>query len=168
MSGIDRLQAWWQKLTLREQRLLFVAAISLLVGLLYWGVALPAIEKQKQAVELKRTESELLIWVQERANHIVQLRKVEGKGGQEAIVANNSPLNQVVSSSTKRFQIELVRMQPLNQTLQVWIKPSPFNQFIQWIDHLKNSEGVDVEVMDISNSQQPGIIEVKRLLLKRV
>ena len=107
------------------------------------------------------SEQQLLQWVQSTADDIVTLRR---QGG---VVGTAQPLNQVISSSTRQFNIELIRVQPRGEMMQVWIQPLPFSQLVSWIAYLKEKQGVDVEFMDLDRGKVPGVVEVKRLQLKR-
>ncbi|MCG6507489.1 type II secretion system protein GspM, partial [Vibrio parahaemolyticus] len=53
------------------------------------------------------------------------------------------------------------------EMMQVWIQPLPFSQLVSWIAYLKEKQGVDVEFMDLDRGKVPGVVEVKRLQLKR-
>lgn len=162
MNGIiSSVTAWWAGISVREQRLVIGCGLLLLLGGIYWGVVQPVSESAENAQARIKSEKQLLTWVKGKANTIVELR------GSGAAAPSTKPLNQVVSSSTKSYSIELIRMQPRDEMLQVWIKPVPFNRFVQWLAYLKDKQGIDVEFMDISGTDKKGVVEIKRLQLKR-
>lgn len=158
---IDSLQAWWSGTSQREQRLVIACSVLLVMGAIYWGVLQPLNQRAELAQARIQSEKQLLNWVTNKADEITELR---GSGG---IAVSTQPLNQVVSSSIRRYKIELIRVQPRGEMLQVWIKPVPFNQFVDWLTFLKEKQGVDVEFMDIDRSDRPGVIEINRLQFKR-
>ncbi|MFA0349193.1 type II secretion system protein M [Vibrio sp. F13] len=157
---IEPLQAWWTSISQREQRLVIGCSILLVVGVVYWGLIQPLSQRAELAQTRIQSEKQLLTWVTNKANEVVELR---GSGG---IVASQ-PLNQSVPASMRRFNIELIRVQPRGEMLQVWVKPVPFNKFVDWLTYLKEKQGVEVEFMDIDRSDNPGVIEVNRLQFKR-
>lgn len=153
--------SWWSSISQREQRMLIVCSFLLLLFGIYWGVIQP-ISEQKKAAEISvNNEQQLLRWVSDKADHIVELRSLGG------ISTSNEPFNQVISTSSKSYNIELIRIQPRDEMLQVWIKPVKFDQLIHWLAFLQQKKGVQVEFMDISESDIEGMVEVKRLQLKR-
>ncbi|CAH0524377.1 Type II secretion system protein M [Vibrio hippocampi] len=154
-------QSWWVSISQREQRLVVVCALILLVGGIYWGILAPFDQRTELAQSRIQSEKQLLSWVTQQADKITEQREAGG------VVVSSQPLNQVVTSSTRRFNIELIRMQPRNEQLQVWIKPIPFEFFVNWLFYLEQQQGISVEVMDIDKSDQDGVIEVKRLQFKR-
>ncbi len=157
---IEPLQAWWTSISQREQRLVIGCSILLIIGAVYWGVLQPLNARAELAQSRIQSEKQLLAWVSNKADEIVELR---GSGGAKS----SEPLNRSVPASMRRFKIELIRVQPRGEMLQVWVKPVPFNQFVDWLTYLKEQQGVEVEFMDIDRSDTQGVIEVKRLQFKR-
>lgn len=162
MKGrLSFISLWWSTISTREQRLLVSAIVFVVAAVMYWGVAQPLVTRAENAQTKLASEQQLLQWVTNRADTIVELRQRSGAP------SSSKAINQVVSESVKRYNIELIRMQPRDEMLQIWIKPVPFNQFITWIQYLKEQQGIAVEFMDISASDKQGMIDVKRLQLKR-
>ncbi|MCG3725826.1 type II secretion system protein M [Vibrio cincinnatiensis] len=153
---------WWQGISLREQQLLLIGGGAVLLGLLYWGIFAPLSQQSAAAKVRMNSEKQLLQWVESTADQIVSLRQ-QGGG-----VYSTQPLNQVIASSTGQFKIELVRVQPRGDRMQVWIQPVPFSQLIAWLAHLKERQGIDVEFMDLERGKVSGVVEVRRLQFKRV
>ena len=157
---IEPLQAWWASISQREQRLVIGCSILLLIGIVYWGLLQPLSQRAEIAQNRIQSEKQLLTWVTNKANEVLELRGSSG-------VAASQPLNLAVPASMRRFKIELIRVQPRGEMLQVWVKPVPFNQFVDWLIYLKEKQGIEVEFMDIDRSDNPGVIEVNRLQFKR-
>ncbi len=158
---ITPLQSWWQSITQREKQMVLVCGLFGLVAVIFWGVIQPLNERSALAKSKIQTEKQLLEWVTKRADEITTLRQ---QGG---IVRSSEPLNQVIMTSTRRFKVELIRVQPRGEMMQVWVQPMPFSKLVDWIAYLKEKQGVDVEFIDIQRGKQPGLIEVQRLQLKR-
>ncbi len=158
---ITPLQSWWQSISQREKRMVVVCSVFALVAVVFWGVLQPMSEKSTQAKNRVLSEKQLVKWVTDNADKIVALRQ---QGG---VVRTSEPLNQLITASTRRFNIELVRLQPRGEMMQVWIQPLPFTKLVDWVAYLKETKGVDVEFMDVKRGQKPGVVEVQRLQLKR-
>ena len=158
---LNPAQAWWSTISQREQRLVLVCGGLLLLGLLYWGVVQPLQQRSEHARTRIQSEQQLLQWVKSTADDIITLRR---QGG---VVRTNQPFNQVIASSTRDFNIELIRVQPRGERMQVWVQPLPFSQLVAWINFLREKQGIDVEFMDLDRGAAPGLVEVKRLQLKR-
>lgn len=151
------IQSWWRQISGREQRLVIVCAILLVFGGLYWGVIQPVLQRADAAQQSIQREKQLLTWVEDKADEIISLRAQTGQ------VVSRTPLNQAVSSSARRFNIELIRVQPRGEQLQVWISPLPFNRFAEWMAFLQDTQGITATFLDIDKGSQNGVIEIKRL-----
>lgn len=162
MSALkESILSWWSSISIREQRLVIACSILLLLGGMYWGLIQPISERTDTAKVRINSEKQLLQWVVDSADRIVELR---GKSG---VSTSDEPFNQVVSASAQSYKIELIRIQPRDDMLQVWVKPVAFDQFVHWLAYLQRKQSVQVEFMEISSSDSKGVIEVKRLQLKR-
>ncbi|MDV6253257.1 type II secretion system protein M [Vibrio sp. EA2] len=158
---IAQVQAWWSSILQREQRMMMGCAVLVIVGVIYWGILQPMSQRAELAQSRIQSERQLLAWVQDKADDITALRKSGG------VTYSNQPLNQLVSSSARRYKVELIRVQPRNESVQVWIKPLAFNQLVDWLRYLKEQQGIEVEFLDIDRTEQAGMIEVNRLQFKR-
>jgi len=158
---INTLQQWWLSISQREQRLVVVCGLLLLVGGLYWGIVQPVSERAAEAQVRIQSEKQLLSWVKDKADEISQLR---GQGGQPV---SSLPINQAVSSSVGRFNVELIRVQPRGEAFQVWVAPMPFNQFVNWLAFLQETHGIGVQFLDIDKADRDGMVEINRLQFGR-
>lgn len=154
---------WWHSISAREQRLVLVCGGLFAVGFLYWGILQPLSARTEQAQMRLNSEKQLLSWVTQSADSIVTLRAQTGSKGAQ----RSQPLNQVVSSTASRFNVELIRMQPRDDMLQVWIQPVPFNTLINWLAQLRDQYGLQVLFLDINRADKAGMVEVNRLQFQR-
>lgn len=155
------VQTWWRSVTPREQRMVLAMGALTVLAIAYWGIWQPLHERAAAAKARVQTEKQLLNWVSDNANDIMTLR---ANGGAEI---STQPLNQVITNSAREFNIELIRVQPRGDILQVWIQPLPFAQLVAWIAYLQERQGVSVDAMDIDRGKVNGVVDVKRLQLKR-
>lgn len=160
---MNELKAWWSSTSMRERRLVIIAAIVLLVGGFYWLIYQPINSQLVQAQQQLKSEQALNTWLVDKANRITTLRK-QGAVGTKT---SSAPLNQVISQTASRHQVNLIRMQPRGDMVQVWVQPLAFNALVDWLDDLKNNQGLRVLYLDIKASDTSGMVEVERLQLER-
>ncbi len=156
---MNALLARFRQLTEREQKLTILSVIVVLIGSFYWGIWSPlqqSVIKEQQRI---RQQSELLQWVEQNAIKAGQLRaaKVSSK-------RFSGSLAQAVNTSAGRHSITISRMQPQDETIQVWIDDVSFNQLLSWINTLE-SQGVLVLQADFAEGSSPGLVSVRRLQL---
>jgi general secretion pathway protein M len=156
---MDKLKSTFLQLSSREQRLVIISAVLVLVAIFYWGIWSPlntSLERNQTAVN---NQTELLEWVQKNANRAVQLRN---SGGNKTTFSGSLP--QVVNQSANRMKIAISRMQPQDEELQVWIDQAPFNDVLSWLQSLEKI-GVNILDIDIAESDLPGQVKIRRLKL---
>jgi len=158
---LEPAKEWWATISQREQRLVIVCSVVFAVFIIYSAVLNPLSEATETAHMRINSDRELLTWVREKADQITTLR---AQGG---VSTSSQTLNQIISSSTRRFNIELIRVQPNADMLQVWTQPIPFKQLVTWLDYLSEKQGVDIAFMDISKTDTPGVVKINRLQFKR-
>ncbi|UXI01177.1 type II secretion system protein M [Photobacterium sp. TY1-4] len=157
------MNAWWKSLSGREQRLVLGGGIALVIAVLYWGIWQPLSSRADLAAQQLQTERQLLNWVSGKADEITALRARSGSSG----MVSDQGLNQVVNETTRRFRIELIRMQPRDDAVQVWVQPLPFNTLVNWLAFLKDEYGIEAQFLDVSKGERAGVVEVSRLQLGR-
>lgn len=157
-----RFQAYRAQLSVREQYMLFTTAGLALIVILYWGGWKPLSDSIQEAHQRYVSEQALNLWVSNKANMITQLRK-SGAGGPARKV--NQPFNQVISTSTAEYQIQLIRIQPRDDSNQIWVDPLPFDRLLDWLSALSIQHGIQVESLDIERTESPGVVKVNRLVL---
>lgn len=143
----------------REQRLVIISAVFVLVAIFYWGIWSPlntSLERSQIAV---KNQTELLTWVQKNVNRAAQLRS---SGGNNTSFSGSLP--QAVNQSASRMKIAISRMQPQGDELQVWIDQAPFNDVLSWLQSLEKT-GVSILDIDIAESDLPGQVKIRRLKL---
>jgi general secretion pathway protein M len=159
---MDKLKSMFLQLSAREQRLVIISAILVLIAIFYWGIWSPlntSIDRGQAAV---KNQTELLAWVQKNANRAVQLRSSSGNKA-----AFSGSLTQAVNQSASRMKIAISRMQPQGEELQVWIDQAPFNDVLSWLQSLEKT-GVSILDIDIAESALPGQVKIRRLKLGKL
>lgn len=149
----------YSQLTEREQRLVLLSGIVMVIGLFYWLVWAPlnlSITTNRKAVE---EQQQLLTWVQKNALRATQLRSAKGVG------ANfNGSLPQTVNQTAAQVDIAISRMQPQGEELQVWVDQAPFNDVLSWLQALEKM-GIRILDLDIAEADVAGHIKIRRLKL---
>ena len=156
---MNKLIQTFHQLSEREQRLVMISAVVVVVGAFYWLIWSPlsqSLENERKAVT---AQQELLAWVQKNANRAAQLR---GSAGKNAVFTGSLP--QVVNQTAARLKIAISRMQPQGEELQVWVDQAPFNDVLSWLQALEKV-GVVIKDIDIADADSPGMVKIRRLKL---
>lgn len=155
------MKTWWQQLNIREQRLVALMSVLVLVFIIYgliWQPLSENIAKQKQKIERQQA---LLTWVVENTQRYQQAKRNNG-------ASSGASLSSIVNRTSRANNIIITRMQPQGDELQVWIDEISFNQLLSWLELLASSESLQVKNIDLSLADQQGVVRVRRLQLGKI
>lgn len=162
MKSLNDLKQRFQQLTDREQKMVLISAIVVVVGSIYFLIYAPmqaSIEKNSASLNAQK---ELLTWVSQNANRAIQLKQSGGDGGEF-----NGSLPQAVNQTANNSNISISRMQPQGDDIQVWIDNARFEDVLNWLQSLENM-GVQIIEADIAEGESAGNVKIRRLRLSKV
>lgn len=136
------MKAWFDSLAPREQHLLIVASVVLLVLLLYLGAWEP-LEKRVDALRASTAQQEsVLVWMRGAEQEIRQLRATAGNRVQAP--SGQSMLSLVDRTARSgRLGPALKRVQPDGQQrVGVWLEDASFDDIMRWLETLETRHGV--------------------------
>jgi general secretion pathway protein M len=153
MSRMQPLQIWWQSLQKREQQLVLGAAVTLAIAAFYWLLWAPLhLSYQTQQQQLQQVSQQLL---QVSSFPVVSPQtKVQGS------------LTDIISSSARNHKIQVSRMQPQNDQMQVMLNDISFDQLVTWLHELQYQHHVSIVQLDLAVADAPGMVRVRRLLVE--
>lgn len=160
---MNAIVTYWQGISQREQIMFGVVIGVLALALFYIALIQPLQARTEQAKQNVKIEGELSAWVTQKSAVLKSLRATSGGGSS----SSDMPLNQAVTASIRRYGLEIERLQPLQDNIQVWLKSMPFNTLTRWLEDLEKNYGVHVVFIEIGDTDTSGVVEVKRLQLGR-
>ncbi|WP_296052379.1 type II secretion system protein M [uncultured Alteromonas sp.] len=158
---MNALKQKFTALTEREQRLVVLSGVVIVLGIFYWGLWAPLNQSISQQSQLLETNKKLVSWVEEQSQKAAQLRRT-----QSAPKRVSGSLPQLVTSTSSNHSLSISRMQPQGDEIQVWIDEAPFNNLVSWLNELE-TRGIVIEQLDVAEANTPGIIKVRRLVLTK-
>ncbi|MBS2784104.1 GspM family type II secretion system protein ExeM [Aeromonas salmonicida] len=160
---MDKLQGWWRSISVREQRLVAVGGSCLLIGLFYWIVWQPIVNRIAERERQVLSQQQTLAWLKEKGEEVLAMQ-----GGQGRQLDTSGTLEGVVNRTAFNQKIKIARLQPQGQELQVWIDTVPFDDLLIWLASLADQHGVQVQVIEVARENlAPGLVKVRRLQLSR-
>jgi general secretion pathway protein M len=159
--NLSSVKTWWQGLQLREQRLVLAMSSAFLVFFLYIFIWQPLNESLANKQKSLASRQALLTWVSDNAARYQNVKSV-GTTKQ-----SNGSLSSIVNRTASQQQLTITRMQPQGEYLQVWLDSAPFTKLLNWLEHLANNEGLQVEAIDLTKGDKQGEVRVRRLQLTK-
>lgn len=155
------IKVWWLGLNLREQRLVLIAGSAFSIFLLYSFLWQPLNENLAQTTKKLASRQALLTWV---TDNTARYQNVKLSVGNKK---TSGSLSSIINRTANQQQLTITRMQPQGDSLQVWLDSAPFTQLLFWLEHLANNEGLQVQAIDLTQSDQQGEVRVRRLQFAR-
>jgi general secretion pathway protein M len=150
---VKQLQSWWQSLQKREQQLLFFAGITLMVAAFYGLLWAPLHQSYQSQQQQLQQVSQQLLQVSSFPAVSVQ-KKIQGS------------LTDIISTSARTHNIQVSRMQPQNDQMQVMLNDISFDQLLSWLHELQYQHHVGIVQLDLAAADAPGMVRVRRLLVE--
>lgn len=154
---MDNIKTWWNGLVLREQQLVAACAIVLVLGIFYWGIWTPISQAEEDAQRNLTAQESTLNYVKQTANKIAGLKLSGGKKG------FSGSLSAVVTQSAKSYGLEITRMQPQGNKIQVWMDEVPFDSLLDYLSDLVQQKGLSLENIDLADGETEGFVKVRRI-----
>lgn len=158
---LSSIKTWWQGLNIREQRLMLVMSSVIAVFCLYSLLWQPLNESLSKTEQKLASRQALLSWVTENT---ARYQNVKSTGGGNK---SRGSLSSIVNRTANQQQLTITRMQPQGGSVQVWLDRAPFTQLLFWLEHLANNEGLQVQAIDLTQTDIQGEVRVRRLQLAR-
>jgi len=158
---LSSIKAWWQGLNIREQRLMLVMSSVIAVFLLYSLLWQPLNENLSKTEQKLASRQALLSWVTENTARYQNVKVING--GKKS----RGSLSSVINRTANQQQLTITRMQPQGDNVQVWLDSAPFTQLLFWLEHLANNEDLQVQAIDLTQTDKQGEVRVRRLQLGR-
>lgn len=158
---MDNLRIWWQGLVPREQQLVSIAGGFLAVAVLYWGIWSPISQAQQDAERNHSAAVKTLNFVKQSANKLVGLQQTG------ATQKSAGSLSAIVNQSASQFGLEITRMQPQGDKVQLWMDDVPFDALLSYLHHLVNDQGLILDSLDLAEADVAGLVKVRRIQLSQ-
>jgi len=152
----------FESLEKREQNLVMMLGIMLVIAVIYFFIYQPLSDKLSQAKQGLAREQQLLTWVEKNAAKLVQLRASSGVSRSN----NRSSLDQIINSTARRYKLSISRLQPQSDRLQVTLDNASFVQLLQWIQELQLANGITVEIAEFRPQAASGIVKTRLVVSK--
>lgn len=158
---MDNLRQWWQGLAQREQQLVGSCAVFVVIGILYWGIWTPIADAQENAERNYKAQQSTLNYVKQTANKIAGLKQSGSKP------KARGSLSSIVNTTAGRYDLEITRMQPQGNNIQLWMDEVPFDSLLDYLYELVDKNGLTLESVDLAESDRVGFVKVRRIQLSQ-
>lgn len=157
MMKVADLTAWYGKQAPRDQRILRIGAVAVVV-LLLLGIFVPLQRSLLQAREHLQQQQEDLEWMKRMAPTLAAAGP-----GTPATPNNGESLVVLIDRSAREAGLvkSLTGSQPSgNGAMSVQFNGADFNLLLGWLHRLSTQQGLRVEDASITGSGTPGIVNV--------
>ncbi|WP_166739292.1 type II secretion system protein M [Psychromonas algicola] len=156
----EQLKEWWEGISTREQKLVSVGGGVALLVVIYYLIWSPVASNLAASQQKLTSTEQTLYWVETNIEKLLEEGLI-----QEQTLGRKQNLSRLISSTAKRNNINISRIQNQNEQVDVWINDVEFTAFLKWVTALKNDTQVNVINVDISQNQVEGMVKINRLSL---
>ncbi|MCL1077155.1 type II secretion system protein M [Parashewanella spongiae] len=157
----DNLLTWWNGLAYREQQLVAVCSIFLIIGIFYWGIWSPISNAEQDAQRRLVQSQKTLSYVKQSVNKIVAAKQ----SGQTS--TRKGSLSSIVNTIASRYGVVISRMQPQGKKVQIWMDDVPFNDLLAYLNELTQNQGLSLDTFDVTETETAGLVKVRRIQLSQ-
>lgn len=156
---MNELKARFDQLPLRQQWMLVIAAILIVVYIAVAVIYKPLVAKRDLLVQQNAGAERTLQWMR---GAIAEIRSLRGAGNTSAVAGSGMTLSQLVESSAARHGLRVSRFQPSgDDEAQVWLDKVSFDSTVMLLDQLENQYGLDVLSVAVNSANAPGLVNVR-------
>ncbi|WP_263079731.1 type II secretion system protein M [Endozoicomonas sp. Mp262] len=161
---LQNLKERWTQLSRREQYLSIVGGGAILLWLIWQMLVMPLANRQQMAENRLAANYRQLEQIKRQANQIVQLKA----SGSRLAPNLNTPMDRVINQTASVFQLTIERVKNRQDGLEVAMGTARFDRLMGWLIKLEQESRIQVAEIQLDSTDQPGIVEVKRLQLERL
>jgi general secretion pathway protein M len=147
---------WWNGLQRREQQLLSALGVVGGIGLFYALIWAPLHQARDSQQLAARAAAEQLVWLKGKMPQLAAAPSA----------ATTGSLSDKVSQTSRQFQINVSRMQPKDEQLDLMLEDVSFEQLLRWLQLLQTDHGVQLVQLEVSDTDVSGVVRVRRLVLE--
>lgn len=147
---------WYSQLASKDQLIVKVLLILVLIALVFAWVWQPVIAGKEKAERKFNTEMSFHKKMKENAYLFAS--------GSESVGSNGASILTTVNSTAKVKNIQLKRFEPDGKTgIRIWLDQVNFNSLIDWLELLETTRGIKVEQISIDKVNS-GIVNARAVL----
>lgn len=157
------MNEWWRGLNTREQRMVLIGGIAVVLMVVYFGVWEPVQAQKKNLEKAVLEQHAVRDWMQQAAAEIDLLRGRSKRNSRTAGSPGRSLLA-VVDQTAKRGKLgpALRRVEPEGTSaVRVWLDQASFDDTMRWLTGLQRDHGIFVSTITVDRQDASGIVNVR-------
>ncbi len=151
---------WIKNLDARERTIIFsifslfcIAVLKLLV----WDPIIIGVKTARNDLE---SQQKSLYKVQAQADKITALRGLQGQHSLNN--DNDQSIGRTINNSANKYNLVISRFQAgSDKTIELWMNDTFFDNFILWLETLKNNHKIYVKSLHITAAGKSGTVNIK-------
>ncbi len=156
------LHEYWSGLQPREQRVLGVGGVVLVLTLIYALIIDPVSSELTRLRTGVAAQQEELSWMRQAAAEVKSLMgsapSTTGKSGQSAMSA--------IDAAARKYGLgkALKQLSPNGGKVRVRLEGAGFDAMLQWLGELSEKQGIGVDTLNMERLPEPGLVNATVVL----
>ncbi|MCC5855661.1 MAG: type II secretion system protein M [Idiomarina sp.] len=153
----------WTALQPRERVLVSIMAVLVAMTSFWLLVWQPIVDGVGNAEQRLMNQQSMLRFVEEQAGIVTYARQNTSR--QTVTPVRTGELGAYINQVSGELNLEITRTQPQNESRVVVFNEASFDALLQLVENL-TARGVVIENLDVSETNEPGIVRVRRLQVR--
>lgn len=151
---------WINNLGARERTIIFSIFLLFCVvvlKLIVWDPIIISVETGRNDL---KSQQKSLYKVQDQADRIAALRELHGQNS----LNHNShqSIGRTINNSANNYNLLISRFHAgSDKTIELWMNDAYFNNFILWLETLKNNHEIYVKSLLITDAEKSGTVNIR-------
>lgn len=155
------MRAWWDNLAAREQRIVAVAGLALLLALVFLFVIEPGLERRNALTSQLQDMVNEQAWMEAQAP-AVRARARAAPTGSQAARTGGSALGVVdVSARAAGLGSALRRVRPQESAVEAELENAAYADLVRWLATLESRHGLRIVSLGIDRGSEPGRVNAQ-------
>ncbi len=150
---MNKLRAWYANLQQREQRMVGIGVVALVLIVLVGGILMPLQSAVSDATRRNDTKREDLAWMR------INAAEIRSAGNELPPDTNEVPVVLVDRVGREAGLGNALRgTQPSGSGARVQLEAAPFDTLVTWLATLDQRYGLSIESINVDRAARPGTV----------
>ena len=155
------IKDWYTGLNQRERSMVTVLGAMMILLIIFIAIVLPI---KSYIASLDEDVERMETGLPQIASKVQALQARSGNGRQ----TTNQSLNQLVTNSSKRYGLKFSRIEERkrDEEIQVRLDDVEFDQFLRWVGQLEQQQGLVIDTLRVSDTDETGMVDASVKFIK--
>ena len=158
---MNSIKSWYSGLNIRERNMVLILGIMMVLLILFIAVVLPLKSYMNDLDDRVATAKRDLPEV------AAKVQALQSRSGSQQPSSRQS-LNHLITNSSKRYGLKFSRIEERkrDEEIQVRLDDVEFDQLLRWVGQLEQQQGLVIDTLRVSDTDDIGMVDASIKFIK--